>query len=200
MRNTAESRDRRSAQGHDGEVMARRRATRSGRPESLPSRAANVLEIDDRQRTRRINKPLLRRITRHLLLNELRVTEHELCLHFVDAAEMARLNEQFLQHTGSTDVITFDHADAVHGASGPIHGEIFVSIPDALKHARRFGTTWQSELARYVIHGLLHLRGYDDLEPAARRVMKREETRLLAVVARTFPIGALDAGSSDARA
>ena len=48
-----------------------------------------------------------------------------------------------------------------------------------MKQAGEFGTAWPEELARYVIHGLLHLHGYDDLEPAKRRVMKREENRLV---------------------
>ena len=60
-----------------------------------------------------------------------------------------------------------------------------------MKQAREFGTTWQSEVVRYVIHGLLHLRGHDDLKPAERRVMKREENRLLKRVAGCCPIHTL---------
>jgi probable rRNA maturation factor len=52
-------------------------------------------------------------------------------------------------------------------------------VPEAVRQAAEFGTTWEAELLRYVIHGILHLRGYDDLEPAKRRVMKREENRLV---------------------
>jgi probable rRNA maturation factor len=47
------------------------------------------------------------------------------------------------------------------------------------EQARRFGVTWQAELARYIIHGILHLRGHDDQNATARRRMKREEGRLL---------------------
>jgi probable rRNA maturation factor len=72
-----------------------------------------------------------------------------------------------------------------------VHGEIFISIDDAKSQAREFRTSWQSELARYVIHGVLHLRGFDDLRPADRRKMKREENRLLKEIARLFPLSKL---------
>ena len=146
-----------------------------------------TLAFRNRQRTRALNIPLLRRITRHLLHAELGVTDYELCFHFVEPTEMAEANWQFLQHEGSTDVITFDHSES----GAPLHGEIFISVADAVKQAREFKTTWPSELARYVIHGLLHLRGHDDLEPAKRRVMKREENRLLKKVAAEFSLRSL---------
>ena len=63
-----------------------------------------------------------------------------------------------------------------------------ISIPDAVKQACEFRTTWQSELVRYALHGLLHLRGFDDLEPAPRRRMKCEEERLLKLVRARFPL------------
>jgi probable rRNA maturation factor len=147
-----------------------------------------ALTFRNRQRTRAISTPLLRRIIRDLL-TEFGVTRHELCFHFVEAEEMARVNQQFLQHEGSTDVITFDHCEEV--SDDCLHGEIFISIPDAVKQAREFGTTWQSELVRYVIHGLLHLRGHDDLRAEQRRLMKREENRLLKAMTTRFPLRSL---------
>ena len=53
--------------------------------------------------------------------------------------------------------------------------------------AKQFKTTWQSEIVRYVIHGVLHLLGHDDRLAAARRRMKREENRLLAGFPESFP-------------
>jgi probable rRNA maturation factor len=75
----------------------------------------------------------------------------------------------------------------------PLFGEIFISVDDAVAQARQFRTTWPAELVRYVIHGILHLRGYDDLTPAARRTMKKEENRLLSGVRRGFPLSKLKA-------
>ena len=165
-----------------------------------------TLAFRNRQRTRALNLPLLRRVTRHLLQEEFKVASYELCFHFVEPEEMAEVNWQFLQHDGSTDVITFDYGAADEfkvqsskfkvQSSEPtpvaaLHGEIFISVADAVKQAREFRTTWQSELARYLIHGLLHLRGYDDLQPAQRRVMKREENRLLKKTIAEFAVRSL---------
>src|SRR2546427_13250816 len=100
---------------------------------------SRVLSIQSRQRIRSINIPLLRRITRRLLTAHLAVTSYELGLHLVDTAEMTRVNEQFLQHRGSTDVITFDHNPAEELPSSPpraLHGELFLSIHDAVTQAR----------------------------------------------------------------
>ena len=67
-----------------------------------------------------------------------------------------------------------------------LHGEVFVCVDDTVTQARQFGVTWQDELVRYVVHGLLHLLGHDDLDPAARRHMKREENRLVQELAGRF--------------
>jgi rRNA maturation RNase YbeY len=165
-----------------------------------------VLVLRNRQRTRALNAPLLRRVILHLLQKEFAVADHELGFHFVAADEMARINQQFLQHEGSTDVITFAHSNFGAPVSRPagadgrqkradletgapmLHGEIFISVPNAVKQARDFGTTWQSEIVRYIIHGLLHLRGFDDLQFKKRREMKREENRLLKCVESQFAL------------
>lgn len=143
-----------------------------------------VLVFRNRQRTRALNVHLLRRVARHVLEQQLEANEYELGVHMVDAHEMARVNKQFLQHEGSTDVITFDHGSSKRW----LHGEIFISIPDAVKQACDFKTTWQSEVVRYLIHGLLHLRGYDDSQPAKCRAMKREENRLVKRIESQFAV------------
>jgi hypothetical protein len=58
--------------------------------------------------------------------------------------------------------------------SGPARGNLHLRRRRAVQQAREFDTTWQEEVARYIIHSLLHLRGHDDLEPAKRR---RDEAR-----------------------
>ena len=61
----------------------------------------------------------------------------------------------------------------------------------AVEQARRFRVTWQAELARYVIHGILHLQGHDDQNAAGRRRMKREEGRLLKELGGRFRLSKL---------
>ena len=167
---------------------------------------SSSLLIKNRQRALPLNTGLLRTLTRALLRELLELETFDLVIYIVQAPEMTALNETFLHHNGSTDVITFDYSDNVlpascrqikpslpAGARKYVHGEIFICVDDAITQARQFRTSWTSELARYVIHGILHLRGFDDIRPADRRKMKREENRLLRNVGRLFPLRKLAA-------
>lgn len=147
-----------------------------------------VLVLRNRQRTVRVNMRLLRRLALGLLLEKFHASEFELGIHLVNADEMTRLNEHFLHHQGPTDVITFNYADPHQEAP---HGEIYICPDEALAQARKFRTTWVSELVRYVIHGLLHLHNYNDTDAAARKLMKREEKQLLKEVSREYPLDQL---------
>lgn len=142
------------------------------------------LRLHNRQRTKPINLRLLRWITRHLLQELLMLEEFDVTIHLVSAAKMTRLNETIMGHEGSTDVITLDYSIA--GPHPVLAGELFVCVDEALLQARQFRTTWQSEVVRYIVHGVLHLQGYDDLKPAARRKMKRQEERRLRELSREF--------------
>ncbi|HVY70503.1 MAG TPA: rRNA maturation RNase YbeY [Verrucomicrobiae bacterium] len=152
--------------------------------------SSRELVITNRQRSRAINTTLLRQVIRHLADQVWKLESFQLGFRLVTPDEMACVNETYLQHTGPTDVITFDHTDGANPQR--LHGEVFICLAVAESQAREFRTTWQAELARYVIHGLLHLRGHDDLEPTARRAMKREENRLTRLVARQFALSQLE--------
>jgi probable rRNA maturation factor len=147
----------------------------------------------------------LRQIVRALLGSFPQLGQADLGILLVAAPEMTRLNETFLRHAGPTDVIAFDYRFGVPPSGGPgsestaqavthrlkaelqaMHAEIFVCVDEAVVQARRFRTTWQSELVRYIVHGVLHLRGHDDQRPAVRRKMKREENHLLRLLAARF--------------
>ena len=154
------------------------------------------LTLRNRQRARPIDLRLFRRIARALLTELLFLEHYDLGVHLVAASEMARLNRRFLNHEGSTDVISFDYLREKVASRSPqlqpsLHGEVFICIDDAVIQAREFHTTWQSELARYLVHGVLHLRGYDDLRPRPRSVMKREERRLLRNLEQRFTLRSL---------
>jgi probable rRNA maturation factor len=130
-------------------------------------------------------------MTEWLLEEALGLSAYELGIELISGREMARRNEEFLKHSGSTDVITFDYREGYEegaDASRELAGDIWVSITDAEEQAREFETSWQEELARYIIHGVLHLRGFDDLEPAKRKEMKSEENRLLRAARRAFDL------------
>jgi probable rRNA maturation factor len=102
----------------------------------------------------------------------------ELSVVFLTDEALAALHAQFLDDPAPTDVITFEPAPG----SG-MAGEICVSADAAARVAGRGARAFSRELALYVVHGWLHLAGYDDLRPAAKRVMRRAEARAMAVAA-----------------
>ena len=148
----------------------------------------NHLLLSNRQRSHPINSVLLRRVASTLVAEILHLPGYEVGIRLVAAAEMKRLNRTYLQHEGHTDVITFNY-----GTDGRkrIHGDIVICVDAAVRQARRFHTEFPLELARYLIHGMLHLLGYDDSRPGLRRVLKREENRLLRLLSRRFDLSRL---------
>jgi rRNA maturation RNase YbeY len=153
------------------------------RPEAV------FLALRNRQSARQVRLRALRQITRHLLDDLLALKTYEICVHLVAVREITRLNETFLQHAGDTDVITFTHARPPQAPA--LVGEIFICVEVAVRQAKTFRTTWPGELARYVVHGVLHLLGYEDGTPVARREMKRIENRLLRRLSRKFSLAAM---------
>ena len=150
----------------------------------------NTIRVRNRQRAQPVHSRLLAKITRHLLVELLRADSFDLGVYIIAAAEMTRLNESFLRHQGSTDVLAFDYAEVPRRKA--LCGEVFICVDEAKIQARRFQTTWQRELVRYLVHGVLHLRGYDDHRATSRRKMKREENRLLKALAGMYAFSALN--------
>src|SRR5437588_4991317 len=88
----------------------------------------------------------------------------------VSDRKIASLHRQFMNESGPTDVITFQH------------GEIFIGAESARRNARRYGNALARELRLYVIHGLLHLHGFDDRNSASARKMEVTQRKILGEV------------------
>lgn len=156
-----------------------------------PPRASKMADgreivIANRQRTRRLDRKYIERFCKWIAND---FEQFELGIHFVSAKEMARVHEQFMSIAGSTDVITFDHGSQ---SARRIHGEVFISVEDAIEQAHAFRTTWQDEIARYIIHGVLHLQGFDDLKPKLRARMKQSENRWMRRAKAEFDLAAFE--------
>ena len=91
----------------------------------------------------------------------------EIFIWLISDRRMALLHRKFLGHSGPTDVLTFQH------------GEVFISVETAERHARAFGNSLSRELKLYIVHGLLHLHGFDDQTPSDARKMKRAQDKIL---------------------
>lgn len=104
----------------------------------------------------------------------------ELSLVFLTDPALAQLHADFLDDPTTTDVITFE-GDSLAGTAG----EICVSADTAAAYAREHGRDFSTELTLYLVHGWLHLAGYDDLQPVKKRAMRRAEERAMRVLEET---------------
>ena len=86
------------------------------------------------------------------------------------------VNIRYLHHDYFTDVITFDYCEG-----DKLSGDLFVSIDSVRENAIEFGTEFDEELHRVMVHGLLHLIGYDDHTPEDRKVMRAKEDYYLSL-------------------
>ena len=93
----------------------------------------------------------------------------EIFIWLISDRRMALLHRKFLGQSGPTDVMTFQH------------GEIFISVDTARRHARAFENSLLRELKLYIVHGLLHLHGFDDQTPSEAQKMKAAQERILRI-------------------
>jgi len=98
---------------------------------------------------------------------------------FCNDEYLYNMNLQYLQHDYYTDVITFDYC--VH--SGPVSGDVFISVDRVGDNVKDLGCTFVQELHRVMIHGVLHLCGYGDSTPDARAAMEVKENYYLPLLA-----------------
>jgi probable rRNA maturation factor len=91
----------------------------------------------------------------------------DIFIWLISDRRMSQLHRQFLGQTGPTDVLTFQH------------GEIFISAETAKRHARLFENSIMRELQLYIVHGLLHLHGFDDRTQVEAHKMRRTQERIL---------------------
>jgi probable rRNA maturation factor len=120
-------------------------------------------------------------IARRVLTSE-GVREAMVSITFLGTRAMAALNRRHLGHRGATDVISFAFTDS--GRRGPVIGDIYIAPDVARANARRHAAGVREELARLVVHGILHVLGYDHADDDSRLAspMWRRQERLVARV------------------
>lgn len=121
-----------------------------------------------------VDRGRMREVARAVLVGE-GIREGEISLAFVDNATIHRLNRQYLGHDEPTDVLSFPLGEG----TGRLAGELVIGAEVAQAQAHGRGHDVQAELALYVIHGLLHLCGYDDKTPAGAADMRQRERHYL---------------------
>ncbi len=113
---------------------------------------------------------------------KLRFKIPELSVAFVGERRMRRLNKEYLGHDYVTDVITFGYSERGHLKVSPFCGEIIICPAVAARNAKRYGNTLEREIILYVVHGILHLCGYDDHSPEDVKRMRQKETEILGTI------------------
>jgi probable rRNA maturation factor len=122
----------------------------------------------------KINKKKLNELIKLISLN-LKAQVVDLEFNFVNSVSIHDINRNYLNHDYSTDIITFNYSTESHNLAA----EIFISVEDALFNSKKFVNSLDNEVLRLVVHGILHLVGYDDMGAEKRRVMKRIENKLV---------------------
>lgn len=133
--------------------------------------------IYDRQDDLSVCKRSLQKLVEIVLFLQ-RKSYDQVMVYFVSTNKICKLHEQFFQDPSTTDCISFP-LDPQAQISPSILGEIFVCPATAVTYSRRRKVDPYEELARYVIHGILHCLGYDDLTLPERRRMRYHERRAL---------------------
>lgn len=159
-----------------------------------------TIDITDKETISPIPHPALKSAIHQVLMQEL-VDSASISVALVTDAEIQRINRQFLGHDYPTDVISFllnepsstGSEDALELADNEsagdhhpgqflqIDGELIVSTETAIREAGGHGWSPREELLLYVVHGLLHLCGYDDVTDESRPVMRSREREMLAL-------------------
>ena len=95
---------------------------------------------------------------------------------FCDDEKILAVNNEYLGHNYYTDIITFDYDEG-----DVINGDLFISLDTVLTNAEQFGKTYEEELHRVIIHGILHLCGINDKGPGEREIMEAAENKALEI-------------------
>ena len=149
------------------------------------------IAIADSQQSLALDETFLREVVERVLAEE-QVVAAEISIALVDNPAMRELNRQYLNHDYDTDVLSFlldcevpEVVEAAghtpRGAGKRIEGEVIVSTEMAAQMAADFGWSPRDEAVLYLVHGLLHLAGYDDLTGPEKELMRQRERQLLAI-------------------
>jgi len=162
-------------------------------PTAVQSPAAPGWQIacSNRQRRLAVRQSDIRGLFTAALI-ELKAAEVDLSIAIVNDTEIAQLHARWLDIPGPTDVLSFD----LSGTPGPkspqsaglrVVGEVIASGETAVREAARYHWRPEHELAYYLLHGLLHLCGFDDLQPGPRRAMRCRERQLMQAIGLPSP-------------
>ena len=140
--------------------------------------------IDNRQKKKKLNLTKISGITSRIL-NLLGEKKAEVSLTFVTNSAIAVLNKKYLSCSRATDVLAFPIREIKMGGEGDLLGDVVISIEKALSQAKEWGATFEQELTRLIIHGILHLIGYKDKQKKDKIKMFNMQEKILSNIYET---------------
>ncbi len=140
-----------------------------------------MVEIANLQKHYEINKSKIRKVVKVVLNKE--VKSAKLSIAFVDNEEIKRLNERFLGSNEVTDVIAF----RLNNKEDILSGEIVISVETAVEVANKKKSSVEGEIILYLVHGILHLLGYNDNNKKNATIMHEKESKILAFLGYNVP-------------
>jgi probable rRNA maturation factor len=150
------------------------------------------IELSNQQSQYSIDAPRLTSAARRVLEQE-GVRRGSLSIAVVDDPTIHELNRRYLQHDHATDVLSF----LLDQRPGQLDGEVIVSADTAAASCRGYGWSLADELLLYVVHGVLHLVGYDDSSPQERQAMRQRERHHLGQLGLTPRYDEADDGAEE---
>ncbi len=136
----------------------------------------DVLTVEHDHPNLDVDAPNLSTLVRHVIEEE-GGTLRFLSVVLTGHETVLRLNREYLDHDYHTDVLSFDLGAG--DASNAVEGEVYIDLDTAQERHEEFDTTFEQEALRYVVHGVLHLLGYDDAEDEDAATMRQLEDRYL---------------------
>ena len=140
-----------------------------------------MVEIANLQKHYEINKSKIKKVVKIVLDKE--VKSAKLSIAFVDNEEIKRLNERFLGSNEVTDVIAFP----LNNKEDILSGEIVISVETAVEVANKKKSSIEGEIILYLVHGILHLLGYNDKNKKNATIMHEKESEILAFLGYNVP-------------
>lgn len=141
-----------------------------------------ALSIEHDHSTRALDEDRLERLVHHVIEAEESQLVH-VSLVLSDHATVRQLNRDYLDHDYNTDVLSFSlRARGGDAPTDVVEGEVYIDLDTAAERHEEFDTSFEREAYRYVVHGVLHLLGYDDATEDGQEAMRTREDQYLDAV------------------
>lgn len=128
-----------------------------------------LIQISNNHQSLRVRQSQIEKLVNQVL-NAEKMSAREVHIIFVDDQYLRQLHKEYLDDDTPTDVMSFNLSD-----DDRVDGEIYISLDSAKRHSAEFDVSFDSEISRLIIHGLLHLKGYDDSTASERKEMRIRE-------------------------